>query len=141
MDVHGDGARRELEIRLGEGTRNRAGIPAEIERAIRHRITVGKNLRRVLVDERNADLVQLVANFRQPLIADTQTARGSIVRTVDISAAPEPGLFGFDGIGDHPAYGRDLRRVEPANQEQRRVVDFGDGFVALKIRIGQRPEM
>ena len=87
MDVHRDRARHELEIRLCERTGHRRSVPTIIECAIRHRITVRKNIGRVFEDERHTRLVQLIANFREPTIADVQSAR-RIMRPVDVSAAP-----------------------------------------------------
>ena len=138
MDVDRDRARREAKARLRERPRHSPRIPTVIERAVGHRIAVGKDRRRLVVDDRNTDLANLLHDFRQPLITQLEPARG-IVRPVHISSAPKAGLLGFDGIGDHLSDGRCGRGVEPADQEQRRVISLQDCAVTLEIRIVHRP--
>src|SRR5256714_7204660 len=130
--------RRERELWLGKRSRRVLRVPTIIERAVRHRVPIRENLRGVIVDERNARLVQLIASFGQPTIANPQSGR-RVMRAVDVSPAPQSSLLGFNRVGDHSANRCHLRRVEPANQKHGGPFRFTYGAVALKIGIRNWP--
>ena len=101
------------------------GIPTVIQGAIADGIAVRKQLRRVVKHCGHTGLVQLLQDFVHPLVADLQSA-ARVMRSINEGAAPEPGLFGRDRVGDHPAHDCGSRRIEPADEKQRRIVEFCD---------------
>ena len=137
MNVYRHRARDEMKVRL----RKRAGRllrpPAVIKSTIGHRITVRKKCRRVVVNDRHADLVKLQRNFTQPLIA-SDVAGGSLMRAIDIRSSTQSFFFRRDRIDNHSPHGRRVWCVQAADQKHNRVLEFADRFKTLEIRIAQQ---
>src|ERR1700730_13372582 len=70
MDVNGDRTCDKTKVWLRKGPRRPAGVPSIIKSAIGHGVAIGKHVRCVLVNHRNADTIKLLPNFIQPSISD-----------------------------------------------------------------------
>src|SRR5207245_7777565 len=92
MDVDCNSALNESKIRPGERAGHLPGVPAIVQRTVRHGITVGKNWWRIVIDDGDSNPVKLLRDICQPFVADL-IARSGIVRTVDISASPKAVLL------------------------------------------------
>src|SRR5438874_3857675 len=138
MNVDSNGALDKSKIRPGERAGHLPGVPAIVERTVRHGITVGKNRRGIVIDDGDSNSVKLLRNICQPFVADL-IARSGIVRTVDISAPPKAVLLRSDSISNHSSDGGGRRRIQAADQQQRCVFKLTDSAEALKVRIGNRP--
>ena len=70
MDMHRDRPRHKMEVWIGERPGNIRIVPAVIQRAVRHWITLWKDAGdRTLIHYRDSNFVELLRNFRQPLVA------------------------------------------------------------------------
>ena len=60
------------------------------------------------------------------------------MRCIDEGATPWPIFLRLHRIGDHSTNRLHIRRIEPANEQDRSIAKFRDGAVALKIGIVKR---
>src|SRR6202040_2135320 len=60
--------REKAKARLGKRTCYRPGVPTVIERTIGHRIALGKNRWRLIVNDWNPNFVKLSGNLGKPLV-------------------------------------------------------------------------
>src|SRR5207249_3875286 len=132
MNVDCNSALDKSKIRPGERAGHLPGVPAIVERTVRHGITVGKNRRGIVIDDGDSNSVKLLRNICQPFVADL-IARSGIVRTVDISAPPKAILLRSDSIGNHSPDGGGRRRIQAAHQQQRCVFRLTNSAEALKV--------
>src|SRR4029077_3540037 len=116
MDMHRDRPGYKVEVWTGERPGDIRIVPAVIQRAVRHWIALRKNSGdRAMIYNRNSNFVELLRNFRQPLVAYFVTGRGT-VRAVDIGPPPKPSSLGHDRIDDHLSHSCRAGGIQPANE-------------------------
>src|SRR6516225_8154071 len=134
MDVNSDRSRRKMKIGAREWTYHYARIPTVIERAIGHRIGIGKKRGSILAHDWNPDFVKLSNNLSKPSVTGCPTSNSAFC-TIDISAPPESAFLCCNRIDDHASHGVSSRRVQPANQQQCRILEGANRAEPSKIRI------
>src|SRR5499427_11161768 len=134
MDVNGDRSRRKMKIGAREWTCRYARIPAIIERAIGHRIGIGKKLSGILAHDWNPDFVKLSDNLSKPSVTSCPTSDSAFC-TIDIGAAPESAFLCCNRIDNHASHGLSSRCVQPADQQQCRILEVANRAEPSKIRI------
>src|SRR6266480_3925867 len=137
MDVDRDRSRHEAKIWSSKGTCDIARIPTVIKGAVGHRICVGEDRWRIIVHHWNPNLVKLCGHLREPFVPTCGTG-ASLVCAIDISTPPQSALLRCFGIDNHASHCRDSRRVEPANEQQRCILQIADRAETLEIRIRRR---
>src|SRR5260370_26215169 len=116
MDMHRHRPRNKREVWIGERWGDIRIVPAVIQRAVRHWITLRKNSGdRTLIHHRDSNFVELLWNFRHPLVAYFVTGRGTM-RTIDIGAPPKPSSLGRNRIDDHLSPCCHAGRIQPPNK-------------------------
>src|SRR5215471_11583567 len=134
MDVNGDRSRHKMKIGARERTCHYARVPAVIERAIGHWISIRKKRGCVVVHDWNPDFVKLSDSLKKPSVTGYPT-RDSAFCTIDIGAAPESAFLYCNRIDNHASHGLSSRRLQPADQQQRRILEIANRAEPSKIRI------
>src|SRR6266436_7037013 len=122
MDMHRDRPRYKVEVGIGERPGDIRIVPAVIQRAVRHWITLRKDSGDwAMIYNWDSNFVELLRNFRQPLVAYFVTGRGT-VRAIDIGPPPKPSSLGRDRIDDHLSHSCCAGGIQPANEKERDVL-------------------
>ena len=100
VQVAGDGTGDEFEFRMEEGAIDVGGVPAEVEGGVTHRVVTGKAVWSEIDDGGKPAGAEELFAFANPKIS--RLIAGTFLGEIQIGKAKEAGLFGGNGVSDHP---------------------------------------
>src|SRR5689334_1064951 len=133
MNMCSDCARHEPS-RLIERPGDVASIPSIVKSAVRHRIVIGKNGRKIIEYYRNTFLVRLIDNGAHPGVAYFLAA-ASFMAAVHVGPPPQSTFFRLSCIDNHSSYGCAFRRIQAGHEEKRRGGMLSNRKKALEIAV------